>query len=248
MIAVLAALPIETELLRRRLSPCEVRDCAGFELYLGRLGGTPLVLVHCGIGKSNAASAMTALHLVSPPAVVYVIGCGGAYLGNGIGIGDLALASSEIHGDEGVSLAQDFLTMEDLRLPVLVRNGQRYFNVFPCNPALLSQMQARLQSFCIEQARNLAIGPFVTVSSCSGTAAAGTMMAKRTGGVCENMEGAAIAQVCARYGIPFMELRGISNLVEDRDPSGWNLLAGAEIAQNALLSILSTQPVPEASA
>lgn len=248
MIAVLAALPFETELLRRRLSPCEVRDCAGFELFLGRLGGTPLVLLHCGIGKSNAASAMTALHLVAPPEAVYVIGCAGAYPGNDIGIGDLALASCEIHGDEGVNLDRAFLNMEDLHLPVLLRNGQRYFNTFPCHPGLLAQTQVRLESFCVEHSCRLATGPFVTVSSCSGTAAIGATLAKRTGGVCENMEGAAIAQVCTRHGIPFMELRGISNLVEDRDPSRWNLRAGAEIAQTALLLLLSVQPIPEASA
>jgi futalosine hydrolase len=70
----------------------------------------------------------------------------------------------------------------------------------------------------------------------------------RTQGLCENMEGAAVAQVCARHGIPFGEVRGISNLVEDRDLSRWNLRAGAEIAQEALFALLAEPPAPEVSA
>jgi futalosine hydrolase len=79
----------------------------------------------------------------------------------------------------------------------------------------------------------------VTVSTCSGTARAGFELARRTGGICENMEGAAVAQICARQQLPFLELRGISNLVEDRDPAGWDLKAGAEIAQRALQVLLA---------
>jgi futalosine hydrolase len=248
MIAVVAALPLETELLRRRLAPCEVRDCGGFELYLGRLCGTPLVLLHCGVGKSNAAAAMSALQMLTPPAAVYVVGCAGAYPGSGLGVGDLALASEELHGDEGVSVAQHFLDMEALGLPLLQRNGQRYFNRYPCDPTLLAQSRPRLEAFCAERSCHLATGRFVTVSTGSGTLAGGTALALRTQGLCENMEGAAVAQVCARHGIPFGEVRGISNLVEDRDLSRWNLRAGAEIAQEALFALLAEPPAPEVSA
>jgi len=61
----------------------------------------------------------------------------------------------------------------------------------------------------------------------------------RTGGICENMEGAAIAQVCALYRIPFLELRGISNLVVDRNPQEWRLTEAADQAQWAVKTLLS---------
>jgi futalosine hydrolase len=59
-------------------------------------------------------------------------------------------------------------------------------------------------------------------------------MARRTGGICENMEGAAVAQVCALHGVPFLEVRGISNHTGDRDLSRWDVRKGAEIAQWAI--------------
>jgi futalosine hydrolase len=52
------------------------------------------------------------------------------------------------------------------------------------------------------------------------------------------MEGAAAAHVCALYDLPFLELRGISNLVEDRDREKWRLAEAAEAAQAAALRVV----------
>jgi futalosine hydrolase len=45
------------------------------------------------------------------------------------------------------------------------------------------------------------------------------------------MEGAAAALVALQYGIDCLEVRGISNLVEDRDLSRWNIQLAVEQAQ-----------------
>lgn len=52
------------------------------------------------------------------------------------------------------------------------------------------------------------------------------------------MEGAAAAQVCQQYHVPFLELRGVSNLVEDRNLDSWDLEGAAENAQQALMALL----------
>ena len=39
---------------------------------------------------------------------------------------------------------------------------------------------------------------------------------------CKN-EGAAVAHICARYGVPMIEIRGISNLTGERDMKKWNI-------------------------
>jgi futalosine hydrolase len=51
------------------------------------------------------------------------------------------------------------------------------------------------------------------------------------------MEGAAAAHVCALHDIPFLEVRGISNLVEDRDRSKWRITEAAEAAQTVALKL-----------
>ena len=238
MIALIAAVPLETELLRREMAPCEVRRCGGRALYHGTLAGQVVALQHCGVGKANAA-ATTALLLDSlNPEAVLCFGCAGAYPGSGLQIGDLILASEEIYGDEGAMTGGGFLDMEALGFPLAEAGGERWFNRFPGDPELLGRNH-RLIAAQAGAERRVAVGPLVTVSTCSGSTALGHALERRTGGLGENMEGAAVAQLCAGFGVPFFEVRGISNLVEERDLSRWRLALAATAAQQAIRAVLA---------
>lgn len=239
MIALVAAVPLETALLRRALSPCEVRSCGRLELYRGTLDGQPVVLLHCGVGKANAAAATALLLESQRPEAVINFGCGGAYPGSGLRLRDLALASAEHYGDEGVDTPDGFLDLEAIDLPLLQRKGQRLFNHFSVDANLLDRAQAILGDPAVRKDREVAVGTFVTVSTCSGSERAARALQQRTGGLCENMEGGAIAQLCCRYNVPFLELRGISNHAENRDLSRWDLPGAAATAQLAVRVLLS---------
>ena len=78
--------------------------------------------------------------------------------------------------------------------------------------------------------------PFVTVSSCTGTDGAARDIETRTAGAVESMEGAAIAHVAHLHGVPVGEVRGISNIVTNRDTTTWRLKEAAAAAQEAVLS------------
>jgi len=81
-------------------------------------------------------------------------------------------------------------------------------------------------------------GTFVTVSTCTGTLDKGREIGKRFNAVCENMEGAAIAQICGLSGIQVTEIRGISNIIEDRTAAPLNkadILKAAENVQRFFL-------------
>jgi futalosine hydrolase len=239
MIALIAAVPLETELLRRRLAPCEVRRCNGYDLFRGTIFGRPVCLLHSGIGKANAAAAAMALLADCRPTALIMLGCGGAYPESGLAVGDLALATVEIYGDEGVQAPAGFQDMEAIGLPLVEVDGLRFFNRFPVDGPLIERAQPLFMQAAEAANAQLREGPFVTVSTCSGTARAGAEIVRRTGGVCENMEGAAVAQVCTQQHVPFLEVRGISNLVEDRDLARWDLRRGAEMAQQAVQTLLS---------
>ena len=238
MIALIAAVPLETALLRRTMSPCEVRSCGRFDLYRGTVGGQAVVLLHSGVGKANAAAATAILLETLRPEMVVNFGCGGAFPECGLNIGDLALASEECYGDEGVTTPSGFLDLQDLNLPLVQRNGQAHYNHYPVTPDLLERARSILAVALTGNAPRLAVGTFVTVSTCSGTDQAAAALYQRTQGICENMEGGAIAQLCCRYNIPFMALRGISNFAENRDPARWDLAGGAKTAQQAVQILL----------
>jgi len=104
-------------------------------------------------------------------------------------------------------------------IPLLDRDGTRYFNEVP-----LSRSTTELAlSEAARHGIQLMPGRFLTVAACSGTAARGRELCRRFDAICENMEGAAVALVAARYAIDCLEVRGVSNLVEDRDLSRWDI-------------------------
>jgi futalosine hydrolase len=248
MIVIVAAVPAETALLRRSLSPCEVRRCGHRELFLGVLHGRKIALLHCGIGKTNAASAVTALLETLRPRAVMVIGCGGAYPGSTLEIGDLALATEETFADEGVATPEGFRDFAELGFPLLTDENFLLQSRFAADSQLLGDSRPVFEQVAAAADKKLIAGTLVTVSTCSGSERSGREMALRTGGLCENMEGAAIAQICSLYGVPFLELRGISNRVENRDLADWDLPAAAAIAQQAVSAFLRLPPVPRDTA
>ena len=82
----------------------------------------------------------------------------------------------------------------------------------------------------------------MTVSTCTGTTARAIEIETRTGAICENMEGAAVALACRQLSVPLLEIRGISNRVEDRDTSRWDLTTAMLAVQEAVISLLEKWP------
>lgn len=241
MIALVAAVPFESEMLRRCLPEAQELP-GGFALSVGEIAGRPVGLLTTGIGKANAAAASAVLLAHRPIEAVVNFGCAGAFPESGLETGDLALAEAEIFGDEGAMTPSGFLDMKALGLPLHTEGEAHYYNRLSCDGSLLERCRPLLGRFAEKVGRRLAEGPFVTVSCGSGAEQNARALAARTGAVCENMEGAAIVQVCRRFAVPALEIRGISNLTVDRDTSAWDLGGAARFAQEAVLELLANWP------
>lgn len=226
-IIVTAATPRELSLLTSELENGGRQQCGRREVHEGKIGGWRVILAVTGIGKVNAASAVTALLEHFEPELLVNTGCAGAYAGNGLAVGELALATAEVFGDEGVVTPEGWHSLELIGIPVLARNGEQYYNRFPLTRWAMDKAEHVAHAAGVTLHR----GTFVTVSTVSGTVERGNELQRRFGGICENMEGAAAAQIAAHYGVDFLEIRGISNLVEDRDLSRWNIPRAVEQAQ-----------------
>ncbi len=230
-ILVIAAVKQELSYLLSALTGNQLEGQAFPEVYMGQAGDRPVLLALSGIGKVNAASVSSVLLQKWEPALVINTGCAGAYPESGLRVGDLALAGSELFGDEGVLTTEGWKSLECIGIPILERKGNRYFNEIPLSFSAAEQAMRLASAFNIPIRR----GRFVTVSTCSGTTARGHELFTRFGGICENMEGAAIAQVAMQYGVDCLEVRGVSNMVEDRDLSRWDIPQAAERAQRFIL-------------
>jgi futalosine hydrolase len=230
-IAVTAATLLEISALVEAFQAQKYRISLPWDIFVADEASTKIIFTVSGIGTSNASAAASLVaHLFTPDLLINT-GCAGAYPGSGLEIGNISLATTEIFADEGVVTPEGWYSLERIGIPLLDRNGKRFFNEIPLS---LQANAAALQVAEQLGIEPLATGRFLTVAACSGTKARGEELKDRFGGICENMEGAAVALMAARYGIECMELRGISNYVEDRDTTQWDISLAATKSQRFL--------------
>jgi futalosine hydrolase len=212
----------------------EVLLVAATALEATRLSSSRFPVVVTGIGAVNTAHALTGYFATHPkPSIVIQTGIAGAYVPAGIPVGSVLLADTEIYGDLGVLTVDGWQPMEAVGIPLIAaRDGQpARFNYFPLDGTLVARASGIGGSLIART------GPFLTLSIITGVQALGDELHERFGALCESMEGAAAAHLCALHDIPFLEVRGISNLVEDRDRSKWRIKEAADAAQAVALKL-----------
>ncbi|MBF0538390.1 MAG: futalosine hydrolase [Nitrospirae bacterium] len=213
-IAILYAVAIEGQLLNET-----------------RFSDHNVFLYETGMGKVNAAHACTLAIERHHPDLVISTGICGAYPDTGFAKGDVAIARREVYGDEGVVLQDGFHGLEAIGI-ALLRDGQReWFNAFDLDTQLVDYATRQL---------GCASGTFLTLSTCTGTLVRAMQLKEMFDPICENMEGAAIAHVCAMTHTPALEIRGVSNIVQDRDLSTWDIKEAARNSQQAVIKLINS--------
>jgi futalosine hydrolase len=165
-----------------------------------------------GVSKANAAGAMARFADPTTHAAVLSVGVAGALPDCGLSIGDIVIGSQAIFADEGVQTPGRFHDCSEMGFP-LVGSGV----AVPVAHSLMEWLQTALSS------AQLRTGAIATVSTCAGTDALAKTVRDRTGAIAEGMEGAAVGLVGHRLGIPFGEVRIISNTTGDRNRQVWDL-------------------------
>ena len=172
-------------------------------------------LVVTGVGKANAAGALATTLDPRRHGAVINIGVAGSLPGDSPPrIGGLVLATASVFADDGLATPDGFVTQAALGFPPADLPAME----FPGDVALLRALGAA----------GGASARIATVSTCSGTDALAAEIARRTGAVAEAMEGAAAALVARRFGVPFAEVRAISNTTGDRPSQRWDLHAALD--------------------
>jgi futalosine hydrolase len=239
-VGLISAVPSEGTFFVKRLARVLPYPGSHLSFYRGRIEGVEIVYSISGMGKTNAAHASTVLIRDYSPELVINFGAGGAYPCSGLAAGDIMVAEAEVYGDEGVLEADGFHGTEYMGIPVLRKGRKPYYNEFA--------LDRRLAEAAVESAGSafrggpdapkIKSGKFVTLSTCTGTRKRAAELQKKWGAICENMEGAAVAHICAFYKIPLIEVRGVSNIVEDRDTAKWDLELASRNCCMAVLELL----------
>ncbi len=171
-------------------------------------------VVLSGVGKANAAGAVARCVDAARHGAILNVGIAGSLPSMDGGarsprIGQVVAAGGCAFADEGVETPEGYTDMASLGFPMGSFPGSRV----PVDPGVL------------EVVRRVAdvVGTIATVSTCSGTDARAAEVVKRTGGVAEGMEGAAVALAAHRLGVAMGEVRIISNTTGDRGRQQWDL-------------------------
>lgn len=232
-IGLIISVHAEGRLLLDRMKQVRSPAAGPMPMIRGRLSGMPVLLAVSGIGAANAAHAATVI-CANKPGMVISFGIGGAYPSSGLSVGDIAVALKEVYADSGLMLSDGTHPFDTIGIPLLKQGNRRFYNVFPTDKKMTGiAVRSASRMFHVKA------GTFATVSACTGTARRAAEIEKRHGPICENMEGAAAAQICTMYGVPFIELRGMSNIVEDRDRGKWDIKVASEHCQQALLEFIA---------
>lgn len=185
------------------LMPAETRSTvAGREFFRGRLHGQEVVLVLSRIGKvAAAATAVTLIERFDASAIVFTGVAGG--LVPGVQVGDVVVADAFLQHDLDAS-------------PLFPRHEVPLYGKsrFATDAALTARL-AVAAADALPQAR-LHRGLIVSGDRfVATTAEARALQAELPDALAVEMEGAAIAQVCHDYGLPYAAVRTISDRADD---------------------------------
>lgn len=182
----------------------------------------PCLQLVTGVGLSKTSQNLTRFLCETDGVIDGVLNCGvgGAYFGPEENdtqpeLLDICVAERELYGDLGVCMGDEI----------------EYFPeelVGPIEFTLKNPLYKRCSEILNRRGIKYHSGTFITVNSATGKRVRGDMLQRRWNGLCENMEGAAIAEVCSQFALPLFELRCISNMVEDRNPGAWRLQEACE--------------------
>lgn len=183
-----------------------------------------------GVGLLETAASLTRLlaERGEPVSGVINFGVAGGFLDSGVEMLDLCLAEKEVLGDFGVCFEQ---TVEGFSGTDL--SGKMEFGL---DAVMLQGAEKIFQ----EAGLSCHKGTFVTVQGVSGTTRRGMMLRDRYAAIAENMEGAAVARVCEMFNLPCLEVRCISNMVEDRNLQNWRLSQACGKAAEAVALLART--------
>ena len=187
-----------------------------------------LYLGHLGVGKVNTAAALAlAIERLLPGAVIQ-FGVGGAYVGSFLSVGMVAVAQHDIHIDTGLKSNGAWHGMNELGFP-LIAGEQPLYNLIPTDQRL---------THALVDATNAPLVIFGTSETVTGDFDAARTLHERFDLSVESMEGAAAAQVCYAMGVPFAQIRAVSNIVGETDKRAWNVPKAVQKVNDAILGFV----------
>ncbi|MDR0806758.1 MAG: 5'-methylthioadenosine/S-adenosylhomocysteine nucleosidase [Enterobacteriaceae bacterium] len=226
-IGIIGAMEQEVTLLRAQIENCETFKRAGCEIYTGRLNGVDVALLKSGIGKVSAAMGTTLLLEICRPDLIINTGSAGG-LAPSLKVGDIVVSEEVRYHDADVTAF-----------------GYEPGQMAGCPAAFIADKALiELAERCITECKLNAVKGLI----CSGDAFInGAEPLARIRATFPNvaaveMEAAAIAHVCYQFGTPFVVVRAISDVADQKSHLSFDefLVLAAQQSSLMVSSMLKT--------
>ena len=200
-LGIIGAMDVEVALLKEKMTDTSVETHSGMDFTCGTLEGLPVVVVQCGVGKVNAA--ICAQTLCALFGVTHLVNTGIAgSLRAELDIGDLVVSQDAMYHDfDCVHFGYEMGRVPGMDVVA-----------FPADETMIALAQAAGETVHPGHVR---LGRIASGDLFVAEKAAKTAIIEKTGAVCTEMEGAAIAHTAYRGGVPFVILRAISDKADD---------------------------------
>lgn len=212
-VAVVCAMDTEAVHLRRRLTDATEEPLNIWRRTRGSIGDSPVEIIVGGIGLINAAAATAAVCLEGKPRAILNYGCSGAHRDD-IDCGDVVIGERVIHFSSYFVEPDGALKYTGFRIGF---DEHQHFDTLPADPELLRRARAAANEVELPSWPGVGHTPVVHVGGV-GSADIWTQHGETIrglhgthGSLCEEMEAAAVAQVAATFGVPFLAVKDISN-------------------------------------
>jgi futalosine hydrolase len=223
---IVAAMKQELDLLIEACNAQNSGHVAAYKYYFGKTGNHVVRIGITGIGIASASMALGAFCAVDPPEAAIMVGSAGMFPGLGLSLGDLIVARTEILSELGVVSGPG--TGDASLLKLTGTEQEISLDGGLCEKATEAARQTG-RAFC---------GRSLTVTGASANREHALLRVNRFGALAENMEGYALALAGRRFGIPTVEIRGISNEAGDRNRANWNFETAMALPQKAVLEFI----------
>ena len=175
-----------------------------------------------GIGTTFTTFHLTDVLMHRKYSLVINIGIAGSFTRD-LKIGQVVDIVSEEFADLGVEEGSTFLTLFD--------SGFIDSNEFPFENGVIKNMPDGI-------ATGLPPVRGITTNKSNGRESTIRELFTKFNAHIESMEGAAVFYVCKWLGIPFFEIRAVSNYVEPRDSSQWDIPVALENLSSSVIKVL----------
>ena len=200
-LGIIGAMAVEVAALKEKMENMTVTVRTGMEFYDGVLEGLPAVVVQCGVGKVNAA--MCAQILCDCFGVTCLVNTGIAgSLNADLDIGDLVVSRDAMYHDfDCVHFGYEMGRVPGMDVVA-----------FPADETMMRYACAAAE---FVNPGHTKVGRVASGDLFVAEKGAKERIIEKTGALCTEMEGAAIAQTAYRNKLPFVILRAISDKADD---------------------------------